>query len=613
VATEALTRAWSRAATPAHSPTTWADRAPFAAAIVFSAAFIARGATVIDGRLWFTLFDDAMVSMRYAHNLAAGHGLVWNPGEPGVQGYTNFLWTLWAAALQWAGVPPSLLGLAISVTGLVLLVANLVVIRAICRRLAPGDERVARTALWCTALCYPLVYWTLRGMEVGLVALLLSTGALLVLRARDAERPPWELMAIAALGVLTRADVAVPLAVVIAFGVVATPATRRRAAALALGATPVLVLAAHAALSWRWYGELLPNTYSLKMTGVAPFERLERGLWAAAILVVAQLALPAALAVRYLWATRRHDRPPVGLLVAVPLACLAYSTYVGGDAWEWMLHANRYVAPTLPLLMVVAALGLRHLADGPVGERERSLRAGLAMLLTGAAALLLAPFPAAVEAMQLEVGLPAAAAPLFGAVAVALLAMAWRRGRRPGRVAGRERQVFLVGGAVVLLAAMNLQPLQQWAHSNAAHVRDDAAMTALGAALHDATPPGTRIAVVWAGSVVFAADRPAIDLLGKNDRHIAHGRPQDVPFHPGHTKWDYDMSIGRLHPDVVVGLWRPTDDDLGAMAGWGYVELARGIYVDPDAPGLDPDRLLDAIEDHGGVPRAVTDPLDLAA
>ena len=52
--------------------------------------------TVYEGRRYYCLNDDAMISMRFADNLAAGHGLVWNPGEY-VQGYTNLGWTLWMA------------------------------------------------------------------------------------------------------------------------------------------------------------------------------------------------------------------------------------------------------------------------------------------------------------------------------------------------------------------------------------------------------------------------------------------------------------------------------------------------------------------------------------
>ncbi len=47
----------------------------------------------IDGRRYFGLFDDAMISMRYAWNFSHGQGLVWNAGER-IEGFTNLLWTL---------------------------------------------------------------------------------------------------------------------------------------------------------------------------------------------------------------------------------------------------------------------------------------------------------------------------------------------------------------------------------------------------------------------------------------------------------------------------------------------------------------------------------------
>src|SRR4030095_8152672 len=41
-----------------------------AASLLFSAVFIGRTAATIGGETYFTLFDDAMISMRYARNLA---------------------------------------------------------------------------------------------------------------------------------------------------------------------------------------------------------------------------------------------------------------------------------------------------------------------------------------------------------------------------------------------------------------------------------------------------------------------------------------------------------------------------------------------------------------
>src|SRR5438093_10074011 len=79
--------------------------APVIVGVCCSLAFIARTAFIVNGEYYFTLFDDAMISMRYARNLATGHGLVWNAGQAPVEGYTNFLWTLWMALLHVRGAP----------------------------------------------------------------------------------------------------------------------------------------------------------------------------------------------------------------------------------------------------------------------------------------------------------------------------------------------------------------------------------------------------------------------------------------------------------------------------------------------------------------------------
>ena len=62
----------------------------WALAFIYHSSYVAS-----DGRLYFNLFDDAMISMRYGWNLAHGRGLVWNAGDvERVEGYTNLLMTL---------------------------------------------------------------------------------------------------------------------------------------------------------------------------------------------------------------------------------------------------------------------------------------------------------------------------------------------------------------------------------------------------------------------------------------------------------------------------------------------------------------------------------------
>lgn len=44
--------------------------------------------------VWNFTVDDAFISFRYSAHLASGYGLSWNIGQPPVEGYTNFLWVI---------------------------------------------------------------------------------------------------------------------------------------------------------------------------------------------------------------------------------------------------------------------------------------------------------------------------------------------------------------------------------------------------------------------------------------------------------------------------------------------------------------------------------------
>src|ERR687894_693824 len=185
----------------------------WASLFIYQSSFVA-----IDGRRYFCLIDDAMISMRYAWNLSHGLGLVWNPGEY-VEGYTNPLMTLLMSL-------PSLVFdkvnavLAIQIVGVVLVLVNAFLITSIAGHLVSGQERYRRLFLVLAFLCalsyYPLAYWTLMGMETGLLAVLLSLGVLAALRYAADQRPEQGVLLCVSLGLafLTRPDtliLAVPI------------------------------------------------------------------------------------------------------------------------------------------------------------------------------------------------------------------------------------------------------------------------------------------------------------------------------------------------------------------------------------------------------------------
>jgi hypothetical protein len=92
------------------------------------------------------------------------------------------------------------------------------------------------------------------------------------------------------------------------------------------------------------------------------------------------------------------------------------------------------------------------------------------------------------------------------------------------------------------------------------------------------------VAVVWAGAIPYFSRRPSIDLFGKSDPAIAHLPPRRS-FLPGHDKWDFAYSIGKLRPELVVLAWNIRSGERRRLERWGYEKIAqywvlRGADVD---------------------------------
>lgn len=90
---------------------------------------IAPPITALFAALWYgpCLVDDAFITFRYAENMAAGHGLVFNPGEP-VLGTSTPLMTILLGMLKLIGidVPLAARGIGlVSVVGVVLITQRL--------------------------------------------------------------------------------------------------------------------------------------------------------------------------------------------------------------------------------------------------------------------------------------------------------------------------------------------------------------------------------------------------------------------------------------------------------------------------------------------------------
>ncbi len=583
----------------------------FALALVFYGAFILRTSFVVLGERWFVLFEDAMISMRYGRNLAAGAGLVWNAGEAPVEGYTNFLWTLWMAAVHSLGLPESKVSLAIMLTGVAILVVNGLVVERVCRTVA-----TAATAAWAPLVAtaavlfyYPLVFWTLRGMEVGAVALVFDALLLLSLTMEE-EFSLGRGVAMGLLGaaaILIRSDALVSVGVISLYAVLtARGRVQQLTLAALVGACVGVAAAGQVAFRHAVYHETLPNTYYLKLLHVALPARLKRGIFVALRVLAFHLAVPlAALAAGLAawpreagwWRLRENRR--LLLLAAVSGVQVAYATYVGGDAWEWMLYSNRYVTVAMPgfiILLTVVGGSMAHVVLEDAAARRR---AGLAFVgVLAASGLCLVALNAYAHVFA-EQGIARTifvskstllGAGVFLAVAAGLFVARSRVARVLAapfeQLAGPRAVSVGLGLAALVWGPANFHPLLTWAAHNAAQFTDEARYGRLGILIAATTAKETRLAVVAAGATPYFSMRPSEDMLGKNDAHIAKLAPVGV-FSPGHDKWDYEYTLGERHPDIMIEKLDTTPEEERYIASLGYVTLPNGLYVRQSSPGID--------------------------
>jgi len=168
-----------------------------AAAVIVLVAFAARLYLLLSTH---RTAEDFYITLRYAENIARGQGFVYNAGQH-VLGTTTPLYTLYLALAHWLGLNATLCGQLLNV------VADSATCYALCRLARavigpsasggmPGLVAAAIVAVWP-----PSLYWSISGMETGLVTLC-GTAAL----AATAERRPYALAVWSALLVLLRID-----------------------------------------------------------------------------------------------------------------------------------------------------------------------------------------------------------------------------------------------------------------------------------------------------------------------------------------------------------------------------------------------------------------------
>ena len=342
---------------------------------------------------------------------------------------------------------------------------------------------------------------------------------------------------------------------------------------------PVIAVAVQTLLRYYYYGDIFPNTYYLKVTGIPLFERLYRGMKTfLALLYFHSWPLFLLVLINVLSSFRLFDFKRALLIAIVCGQCL-YSIYVGGDAWEWMRMSNRYICIAMPALFILFSFTVQEIA-ARLKSREMlflSLIFPTALIFTGDSLFKLA-----------------------GALFVFLITLIlyihddkdFIPSMRNGHAYMKNIQNCMMNHSKYILvffvfALVNIQLWDNWVLNNGASVGDDERMARLGLVIREHTTPDATVAVYWAGAIPYFSERQSYDLLGKSDKHIAKQdrNPMAKHFLPGHSKWDYAYTLS-FHPDIIQA--NKAKSDLENFTDFGYSKIGR-VWIKNDTTKVQKD------------------------
>ena len=467
------------------------------AIFIFNSSYIG-----LDGLRYFSLFDDAMISMRYAWHLANGYGLVWNIGER-VEGITNPLWTIWMSfgALLFE---KKCAVLFIQISGIFIMLGIGALTYIIAAQInneknTSNNSWILFLTLFSVFLYYPLSFWTLLGMEVGILSFLLLSSIYIVLRDGHKQKILPLMLTLFGLAVFTRPDALIPVLLIIVYRIYALLNSNKNSTKyiyyIVIVEVSVLfmIVIFPIILRYFYYGELLPNTYTLKMTGLSLSNRLSNGFGFITPFLLSVLPLFIILALDY----KTFKSKQKILLLALVLSTIIYQIWVGGDPWAYW----RMMAPLIPLLFILSISSLFHLSNTYSKFSQVNFWKKYIQLL----------------------GIP-----LIGFLAV-----------------------YIIPNYKFLSEQFFLKP--------ALYTDTFSTYTNMAIATNDILTKNATVAVFGAGTMPYYSNFKAIDMLGKSDKKIARLQPDTsgaiswsgMRSVPGHNKYDLHYSIVELKPTFI--------------------------------------------------------------
>jgi hypothetical protein len=400
----------------------------------------------------------------------------------------------------------------------------------ISKLISPQLEETPFIVAIITAFYYPLVYWSLRGMEVGIAILLVYLSVLIAIfpspRSIDFKRA-LILGLVMLFAIVVRFDVILQISIILVFVIYENIKSKTRFISI----SPVLFLYLIGIVivllfQYIYFGSVYPNTYYLKIVGVSLFQRLTVGIQVFVEYATRDFLWPLLIIISGIIYFRELRENRVYLLLSLFIVQCIYSIYVGGDYAEPLNSpqvdaANRFIAQGMPSVII-----------------------------------------------------------LFGVTIIKFLNILLKSKNTKSSRVHRRSSILILALSLSTIVIISGEPWFKWTIHNAPLLDSDIWRTKLGLQIRKYTDDNATIAAHAVGQISYYSDRRIIDLLGKSDPIVAMS-PPTTSFRPGHNKWNYEYSIMTLKPDLIADEWGQVANFLKSK--YEYYRLPNGIYIRQDS------------------------------
>ena len=515
--------------------------------IIVCIYFIFTSSVVSDGARIYTLSDDIMISMSYAKTFINSGELIWYDGSPRVQGFTNFLYTIFLSIIHIFKFDLPINSLIVSLVNVFFILIISLKVTSLALIFSDGNKKISHFLGGLTSFQYPLIFWSLRGYEVGVISLLLILIVEQIVKFDPSFRKSdhskiLKIYLLLSIGILIRIDF-----IVILFGISSyflifkisnlSDFFRFSLYNFFVGLTIFFLLL----FQYFYYGDFLPNTYYLKTGGFALIEKIPRGV------LSSFKVLPLLVFLLYLCINKFYEKHTLRLIFpifSVSFFIVLYNIYIGGDAWELYGFANRFITPIIPLVLASIPIFI------PPETLSKSKLVNLLLFLMLSSSIFLIQLNVnqllGFESLDFKIQ----EHEIFYFLTLAFFIIFLRI---------RNTHHYVL--AILFTLFLSSSHFQYMFEEEVQITSTDYLNFVVGNKINYISEPEATVGIFWAGNLSYYIDRPTIDFLGKSDRFIAKGPPvrekvqsryNFSDFFPGHNKWNFEYSIGELKPDIII-------------------------------------------------------------